>query len=60
VIAAPIRQQLSIGIVQVKVARELGWRGLAGVATVALLLLVGEEVNGHGAIAEESSTDNGP
>ena len=58
-IAAPIRQQLTIGVVQVKVASELGWSRLASVATVALLLLVGEEINGHDAApSSESSTDN--
>jgi len=59
VIAAAIREQLAIGIVQMKVASELGWCGLICIATVALLLLVGEEVNGHGAApSTEYSTDN--
>jgi hypothetical protein len=59
VIAAPIRQQLAIGVVQLKVASELGWHRLACIAAVALLRLVQEEVNGHGDPPNTgSSTDN--
>jgi hypothetical protein len=59
VIAAQIRQYLTIGVVQVEVASELGWSRLASIATVALLLLVGKEINGHGGESETgSSTDN--
>ena len=57
VLAAPICQQLAVGVVQVKVPREFGWRGFACVTTVALLLLIGEEINGQGD-ASESWTDN--
>ena len=49
VIAAPIRQKLAIGIVEIEVARELGRSWLAGVAAIAPSLAVTKEFNRHGA-----------
>jgi hypothetical protein len=36
-----------IGLVEMEILGELLWRGLAGEATIALLLRGGEEVDGH-------------
>ena len=58
VIAAPIRKELAIGVVEIEVARELRRSRLAGVAAIAPSLVVSEEFNRHGvARLGEDSTD---
>jgi hypothetical protein len=47
-VAAPIRQKLAIGVVEVEVTRELLKSRLTGVAAVAASLIISEELNGHG------------
>src|SRR5262249_39819511 len=46
-VPATLGDQGTVGVVEVEVPRQLGGRGLAGVAAVAPLLLRGQEVDGH-------------
>jgi hypothetical protein len=48
VIAAPLRQEFTVGVVEVKIASKLSRGRLASIATVAPLLFVGQEIDRHG------------
>jgi hypothetical protein len=46
-VLAASRDERTIGIIQIKETRQLGSRGLVGIAAIASRLIVREKCNGH-------------
>jgi hypothetical protein len=53
VVAAPLGEELAIDVIEMEVTRELSGSWFAGVATVAALLVFGQEIDGYGGACHE-------